>query len=342
MSDAPETDGAAPFLVPFIDMALPPFLRTLYVDDQAQAVWSRRLWRIAHAWNQIGRASVGPHGVRSLATVRMPASDLEAVREELASDQLQARPLPPYRALVVTLTERSSTTPSPQRHQPIEVAIGTPAALAALEGALMANDSDQIGALLGYPACCRAFFAEVATHGFSDPIWPFAVRSQRQLPPAEASESGADAIALRGDVRMNILLVRLNVRTTPHIPCSLHCAPSRVVADQFTDLGQILGYQEELAWREELLSWPMAWSMLHGIAEIETPLFKIACNTDGTAGKHVVHWLGDRYPVTAATGLRFPYRRPAHLRVTGSKSYLQGLISPISLVRRPDESANKE
>lgn len=340
-----------------IDVPLPPFVRTIYVDDAAAQIWSRRLWRIAHAWRQIERASVGKRGVRACAFVRVLASDLATLRNEVARDGLRAQPLPAYRALIGGLSDTRLPAPAsgsaagpgmgpdnPRRAR-IEVAIGEDSVLNELEGAFMGEDGDAIGALLGYPACCRAFFDEVHGRGVKDPVWWYATRSQADgASPRDGAERdehrdtgprGAVAgfLAVRADARLNILLTRLGVRAVPHVPCSAHCSASLQVAADFARLGQALGYGEELEWRADLLAWPMAWSMLHGIAELETPLFKMACNTDGTGEKYVVHWLGDRYPVTAAQGLYFPYRRPHYLRVSDSKSYSRGLLAPHSLVR---------
>ncbi|MEM9454145.1 MAG: hypothetical protein AAGF11_08190 [Myxococcota bacterium] len=206
--------------------------------------------------------------------------------------------------------------------------MGTDETLAAFVDAYDARDHDRLGALLGYPACCREFFREVVAQGFADPVWPYALRNR-----ARESSEGVDC-ELHGDPRLNLLLRRIGVRAVPHTPCALDCASSLALADQFFDLGIRLGYHAELAWQREVLSWPMAWSMLHGIAEVKTPVFKLSCDTDGTAERYVVHWRGDGFPAEGARGLCFPYRRPEHLRVAESVSFQRGLIHPISLTTR--------
>jgi SAM-dependent methyltransferase len=74
-------------------------------------------------------------------------------------------------------------------------------------------------------------------------------------------------------------------------------------------------------WALEMLSWPMEWSSLHGIAEIKTPVFKISTSTDPLASKAVVRREGDRYPEEGATGLAFPFRQPDSRAVTDSRSF---------------------
>jgi hypothetical protein len=57
----------------------------------------------------------------------------------------------------------------------------------------------------------------------------------------------------------------------------------------------------------ELLDWPVEWSALHGIAEIRTPVVKIATRTDPTPERYVVRWMGKSFPADGARGLMFPY-----------------------------------
>ena len=61
----------------------------------------------------------------------------------------------------------------------------------------------------------------------------------------------------------------------------------------------------------ELLSWPVEWSGLHGIAEVKSPVLEVCTRTDATAAKYVVCWMGDRIPEEGASGLKFPYKIPA-------------------------------
>jgi MoaA/NifB/PqqE/SkfB family radical SAM enzyme len=85
-------------------------------------------------------------------------------------------------------------------------------------------------------------------------------------------------------------------------------------------------------WLSEMLSWPFEWSSLHGIAEIRTPILKIAATTDAAAHKHTVQCKGDSYPEEGAAGVVFPYRKPKRLRVTESAGYRRGLKNPINKV----------
>jgi hypothetical protein len=71
----------------------------------------------------------------------------------------------------------------------------------------------------------------------------------------------------------------------------------------------------------------MEWSALHGIAEVRTPVFKLATDTDASAATYVVRHHGGGYPEHGATGLVFPYRRPDRLVVSESRGFQEGLVA---------------
>ena len=76
-----------------------------------------------------------------------------------------------------------------------------------------------------------------------------------------------------------------------------------------------------------ILDWPMEWSALHGIAEVRTPVFKLAMDTDASAATYVVRHHGRSYPEHGATGLVFPYRRPDRLVISESRGFQEGLVA---------------
>src|SRR5262249_31321018 len=121
----------------------------------------------------------------------------------------------------------------------------------------------------------------------------------------------------------------------PHLPCRFDCVPSVEAADRFLALGRAAGYAEEMDWLIDMLSWPIEWSALHGIAEIKTPVFKITTMTDATPEKYVVRQHGRSSPEEGSQGLTFPYRRPEHLLITDSPGFRRGLENPIPLVHPP-------
>lgn len=112
------------------------------------------------------------------------------------------------------------------------------------------------GELLGYPACCCA-----------------------AKQPLNAGSDTEDAWLT------NVYLRAIGVSLLGHIPCSADCAESRAIARRMFALGEAAGLGEEMRLLREILSWPLHVSVLHGIAEIRTPVFKIACDAAVNAGK---------------------------------------------------------
>jgi SAM-dependent methyltransferase len=82
---------------------------------------------------------------------------------------------------------------------------------------------------------------------------------------------------------------------------------------------------EEIEDLAAILSWPVEWSSLHGIAEIKTPLLKLITDTDAFACKHAVRRGGDGYPTEGAMGLNFPYSRPTKNKLSSSAGFRRGL-----------------
>jgi hypothetical protein len=112
---------------------------------------------------------------------------------------------------------------------------------------------------------------------------------------------------IRGFPQVNVLLRWLGIRAVPHLPCRFNCQASVKLADNFLALGREFGYSAEIDWLFEMLSWPVEWSALHGIAEIRTPILKITTCTDATSSKYIVRYRGSSYPEEGAQGLNFPY-----------------------------------
>lgn len=139
-----------------------------------------------------------------------------------------------------------------------------------------------IGSLLGYPPCCIAFFQHIWVNDkYLDTTWPMAANSI-----CEEIEGRQRTFNI--PTYNNILLRWLGVRLVSHLPCSLQCKDTRRIASENADYFRILGYRQELEWIEELLSLPITWSALHGIAEVKTPLFRFIARTDATGEEYKV------------------------------------------------------
>jgi hypothetical protein len=110
---------------------------------------------------------------------------------------------------------------------------------------------------------------------------------------------------------LNLFLRWLGVRPVFHLPCSFTCEASIGVAREIAAVATQVGGSEEITSIYKMLRWPIQWSALHGIAEIETPVLRIATRTDPTAVKYTVRIQGDLgSAVHAARGNRFPFVEP--------------------------------
>ena len=179
-----------------------------------------------------------------------------------------------------------------------------------------------IGELLGYPACCRDFFRDVwVEHGMIDTTWPQAMNSG-------AAEGGM--IETPAAPETNVLWRWMGVRAVPHLPCSFSCEPTVELGKNFVQVGRDNGYEQEMDWLMEILSWPIEWSCMHGILELKTPIMKVSASTDATAGKHVVRLSGDAYPEQGAQGLNFPFLVPRAPKLTSTIHFKRGLEHPIA------------
>lgn len=128
---------------------------------------------------------------------------------------------------------------------------------------------NNLGELLGYPACCRAAF---------DATW-----GQKQVDSTwEQTKAGT---ASQGPAESSTLMRWMGLRFVSHMPCTMNCQASVDIGKRMFDLGVRHGYKEEMHTIREVLNWPMEWSRLFGIAEIVTPALKISTRSDWTPTK---------------------------------------------------------
>ena len=162
-----------------------------------------------------------------------------------------------------------------------------------------AGEHTAVAALIGTPACCAEFHHEQwVEHGVTDLTWPSARR-------AAAAVDGV--VDLPAASLTNLLWRALGLRPVFHLPCAPDCASSERLGAAIRELAVTAGFATEMAWLDEILSWPVSWSALHGIAEILTPIGKISTNTDPTLDRHVVRRHGEAVPDEMVPGLAFPY-----------------------------------
>lgn len=284
-----------------LDFTLPDFTRVAWVSPEAQKVWSERLQRIHGACSEVEWRSV-TQGVRACAL--LPGE----YAGRWADHGLDARPVGENGAPLV---------------------VGRAGDVAAFQLSWDLSDTAMMGRLLGQPACCLGFQHRVWTElGLEDTTWPMA------LAGSTPSADGA-LLEMTGPPQTNLLWRCLGVRPVPHLPCGPACAHTIALAGQYAEIGRRAGFAAEMSWMTEILSWPVEWSSLHGIAEIRTPILKISTRTDPLARTYVVRRHGDRYPDQGASALRFPYRQARPALLTLSHGFRRGLENAASLAECP-------
>jgi hypothetical protein len=275
-----------------LDFELPEFTRLSWVSDAARELWEPRLRRVTRAWLELEWRSV-VIGLRRCGVTMVPAADLVDRAGEWARQGLSGVP--------VETCGQGSGLGEPLVYR---VVVGAPHWVRPFLDAWDVGDDDEMGRLLGYPECCVEFSRAVwEDEGLTDTTWPMAQG-------AGAPENGTRCIEVAGPPESNILWRWMGVRPVPHLPCRFDCEASGELGRRFVAAGRRAGFGEEMDWLLEILSWPVEWSALHGIAEIKTPVLKVSTRTDATAITYTVRRAGTAYPAEGAQGLKFPYRMP--------------------------------
>lgn len=290
-TSAPPLPGRLPFL-------LPDFTRVQWVSQRAKDVWLPRITRISQAWDNIERWSV-IDGCRASALQVVAPENLSSLTVFLSQHGCIALPLSQQGAG----SQYSSTTPAMNGGKwayRIAVIPSEPDVARAWTEAWQNSDDLKIGGLLGFPQCCQQFFKSVWVDGKCvDTTWHQA---------AHESIIHPDLLVMKAPAATNLLWRWLGVRMVPHLPCSHRCQETVALAESMKHCAEKRGFVEEWSWIEEILSWPVRWSALHGIALIETPILTISTRTDATAETISVNREGTDYPAEGASGTRFPYR----------------------------------
>lgn len=318
------------FAMERLNFRLQDFTRHLWVSDHAKDVWQPRIRKILTCLQETERLAVAADLQPCMLRI-VPPEQLEEQRHKMAEHGLSVALLDRLRVQRTTynavLVEANSGEPFNQR-----IVIGSACHVEAFQAAWKRDDQREVRSLLGYPDCCRDFFQEVwIKEKFIDTTWPMALNT------TTIKAQSATACEVNGPPESNILLRWLGIRAVPHLPCSFACSATVARAHQLLLLGRNAGYVEEMNWLLAMLDWPIEWSALHGIAEIKTPVLKIAALSDATAKKYVVRRPGNTYPQEGAHGLTFPYRQPVHLRLTDSRSFQRGLAHTIQISRREQQ-----
>jgi hypothetical protein len=307
-----------------LDFVLPGFSRHAWTSGTARDEWEPRFDRIRAMLVDLIVESVRC-GLRPCGLIRACDSELEALATQCADHGMAVAPIelapsPKSTGSVTANYALETLVCGPLPPGKATAVVGRPADISSMATLWGRGACAEVATLLGYPSCCNEFLVGLVDEHRLDATWSVAHNSN----PAADDRS---YIAIRAQPETNLLWAPLGITLLPHIPCHFGCAASQRVARELVDLARAIGYDAEIDWLQQILSWPVQWSALHGIAETKTPLLKMVARTDATAAKHTLDWQGAGQPESVATGLGFPHRPPRRLKISDSRSFARGLAN---------------
>jgi hypothetical protein len=306
-----------------LDFALPEFTRIIWASPRARQVWEPRIRAISNAWHMIERFAV-IDGLKTVTLQSCSPEELIELNNWTAGKNLIALAVDRH---ANSLVYSNATTPvTPGEAWSYKVVIGRPDLASAFIGAYREHDDEQMGHYLGFPDCCRAFFTKYwQQEAWRDLTYPM-------LGPTLERDHDVG-----GYNECNVLLRHLGVRAVSHLPCSFGCTKSAEMGQELFRIGRRAGYEREMAWLADILSWPIGWSSLHGIAIVTTPILKVVSSTTALAYKVTIRRKGTRYPVEGAIGTEFPFQNIHRLTVHAANNYADnGFMSEETMDRAHD------
>jgi len=307
-----------------LDFVLPRFSRHVWTSAAARDEWVPRMDKIRAALLDLTLESVS-QGMRAIGLIQIRDGELEPLAGRCADRGLIAVPLErtpsPRSTASVTAADALQALVCGSMPAGTEtVLLGRSAVAESVSAWWDSGAHAEAATSLGYPLCCSRFLGELVDNRRLDATWSVAYNSDHEA-------NSASHIGVRAEPETNVLWSPLGFTPVPHIPCDFGCADSRQVGQQITDLARARGYEAEISWMRQILSWPVSWSALHGIAEIKTPILKMVTRADATAAKYTVDWRGTPAPTSATPGLSFPHMPPRRLKVSDSRSFQRGLAN---------------
>lgn len=262
--------------------------------------------------------SIVASGIYPIALVQEYPHRVDRLRSTLASLRLKVFHL---EASAKALS-RFYLVPLPSAEKRIFVVIGSEERFQNVLAALKKNRFSEFHAQLGIPQCCIDFLERLKQSSTREVVWPVALNSM--------SEQGASQTCeIQSKWQTSLVLEPLGLNFLNYTPCRISCAASIEKAERIGAVAEKGKKGREIGWLQEILSWPISWSTLHGISEIKTPVFKCITKAQPTAVKYEVRFTGTSFPPEGAKGLGFPFRQPNRLIFSDSIGFNRGLKNPI-------------
>jgi hypothetical protein len=256
------------------------FLNIIWENETTQKIWEPRIRSIRRAWKKIEWYSVYK-SVRSCCLIPLSQEELIEYAFQFLNLGLSYYPIKTQK-LQSDKYSNKFETPNPTDKLGYRVVVGSRENVLRFIEAWNLNDHFQIGKMLGYPSCCSSFFVETwIDKNIIDTTWHTALKTKNKI-------TNQDTIQISALPQNNILGRWLGIRAVPHLPCSFDCNETLNLADKLIEVGNGLGFNDELKWLKEILAWHYEWTSQDGIAEIKTDDFLITTNTDNTMNRLTV------------------------------------------------------
>ena len=165
---------ANPYNMKRLDFRLHDFTRFSWVSEPARATWEPRIQHIVSRRRQLEWLSV-VHDIRSCCLFSVSPGELVDLASTLINYKLIALPIATLKVSTHSYTTMGEE-PKPGDAFNYRVVIGSIQDTAAFKAAWDSEDYTAQTKLLGYPACCSAFFEQVwMKEQFIDTTWPMAM-----------------------------------------------------------------------------------------------------------------------------------------------------------------------
>jgi len=159
-----------------------------------------------------------------------------------------------------------------------------------------AERHDVVGELLGFPDCCRNFFAnDWMSEGIRDPMYEISCNTES----AEKIDDDPTSVLVKDpNAGTNIMWRYFGISFITHMPCSWECEESIKLARNRYRIMTENGFDNEADRINEWLQQPFDWSGYHGQAHIQNPHMTSKVNSSCYLDEKLIRWKSE-YPVLA-------------------------------------------
>jgi len=262
------------------DVEVQPFNDIIYNTPEDKEIWETKIQSAAKLFHNLEYETV-KQKKRKCATIHIRPRNYDKVIEQIMEDDLYWFPI-----------QRSkSYTGFSHKHFPVnEIDMNTTVYGVLSYDKKYANqfktaseqpvDHETIGALLGFPSCCREFFTE-AWLNFKDPMYQIAKNS------AKIEKDNYLKTTMYMEAQQ--LMRYKGFRITSHLPCSFDCSKTRERAKIWKETAEEK-YPVMYKNLKEILLLPGRASINNGIIIVETDHFKLLANSLATKEEFIIEW----------------------------------------------------